>query len=443
MCRLITFTLFFSVFLLLQLPSRAQCDTAIKYKIAIDDIVTQKKYENRQAAYYFSISIACGFTKHYAQEKLEILLRDITDSFRILHAQAKADNEIYKTNVSEHEKTIEITKKEVEEKENKVLETKEQVQIAEKKVALVNKTLRKEQNYSQALITIHKENPNEEEVEEAVIAVGTKLEEDINNVSPESDSTARYYKDLSYAFYKLFSPQDSVTFLSEIQKKYFLIPDNITFKYDNGNPTIWNNPHRTIKRADMNLDKPRLLEENRFPKDAKDIINIGNKKVEISFVGGSSFATIAISNDSLSDTLRHREMLTSVNILPKNDTYYALSTSKDNTAKLWIKKQAITLQHKASVNFARFSPNGKYIVTCSDDKTAKLWEVKKLIKYPTESNKALIATFPHSSAVTYCMFDDESKYLLTDENAKLLRVWILPEQIMALIREKNLIEKTK
>lgn len=426
------------------LPVQAQCDSITAFIYKIDNIIIKKNYADSLTAYYFSISLFCGFgtgttsAKAIFQRKLEHLLKDMTDSFRILHAQAKADNETYKTNIEEKDKTLEKNQIALSESDKKVIESNEHEQIVQKQVVQVQKKFHIEKSYAQALKTAHNEDANAVEKLEAVIAIGDRTQEGLNTVSPESDSTADYYKDLSYVFYKLFSSQDSLNFINEVQKKYFLIPDDVEFKYPISNPPIWNNPNGTVKRVDMHLNKPRLLEDYRFPTDAQGIINIGTKKIDIHFIGGSTFATI--TSDSLVDTLRHQLSITSVNILPKNGSYYALTTSKDSTAKLWIKKQAIVLKHHNVINFARFSPNGKYIVTCSDDKTAKLWDVKRLVKY-TESEKALIATFPHSNPVIYCMFDDESKYLLTNDKARLLRVWILPEQIMALIKEKHLIDR--
>jgi WD40 repeat protein len=57
-----------------------------------------------------------------------------------------------------------------------------------------------------------------------------------------------------------------------------------------------------------------------------------------------------------------------------------LTTSADNTAKLWDSRTGQLLHtfigHTKWVSFACYSPNGKTIITKSDDYTMKLWSTQ-------------------------------------------------------------------
>ncbi|MCP4108968.1 MAG: hypothetical protein GY749_26130 [Desulfobacteraceae bacterium] len=67
--------------------------------------------------------------------------------------------------------------------------------------------------------------------------------------------------------------------------------------------------------------------------------------------------------------------------------------------------------HKASVNHATFSPDGKYVVTASDnfigksiDNTARLWNA---------NTGELLNIMPHEKCVEHVVFSHDGKKIVT------------------------------
>ncbi len=73
--------------------------------------------------------------------------------------------------------------------------------------------------------------------------------------------------------------------------------------------------------------------------------------------------------------------------------------------------------HDTFVNCAKFSPNGRYIVSGSSDKTIKLWDVK--------SGTELKSFRGHNDIVSSVNFSPDSKYIVSGggNNDKTVRVW--------------------
>ncbi|HWX21144.1 MAG TPA: serine/threonine-protein kinase [Candidatus Binatia bacterium] len=73
------------------------------------------------------------------------------------------------------------------------------------------------------------------------------------------------------------------------------------------------------------------------------------------------------------------------------------------------------LRHSGPVLLARFSPDGKWIVTVSEDKTARVWEVR--------TGRPLTDPLRHHDAVYLAEFSPDSRRLVTVCRDKVVRVW--------------------
>jgi WD40 repeat protein len=71
--------------------------------------------------------------------------------------------------------------------------------------------------------------------------------------------------------------------------------------------------------------------------------------------------------------------------------------------------------HRASVNRAAFSPDGKRIVTASDDNTAQRWDA--------DSGKPIGEPLHHTGAVSSAAFSPDGKRIVTASNDNTARLW--------------------
>src|SRR5687767_12505980 len=71
--------------------------------------------------------------------------------------------------------------------------------------------------------------------------------------------------------------------------------------------------------------------------------------------------------------------------------------------------------HTASVNYAEFSPDGKYVVTASEDGTAKLWRVM--------DGKLLRDLKGHSYWIDLAIFSPDGRFIATASNDNSVKVW--------------------
>jgi len=71
--------------------------------------------------------------------------------------------------------------------------------------------------------------------------------------------------------------------------------------------------------------------------------------------------------------------------------------------------------HTASVNYAEFSPDGKYVVTASEDGTAKLWRVM--------DGKLLRDLKGHSYWIDLAIFSPDGRFIATASNDNTVKIW--------------------
>jgi hypothetical protein len=102
-----------------------------------------------------------------------------------------------------------------------------------------------------------------------------------------------------------------------------------------------------------------------------------------------------------------------------------VTASQDGTARLWDtlsgKPIGEPTKHEDKVNSARFSPDGKRIVTASIDKTARLWDVPTISSKDTSEDVLLLADLAEATG---------GVALQTSGQAEIWNV-LTPEQIRA------------
>ncbi len=74
------------------------------------------------------------------------------------------------------------------------------------------------------------------------------------------------------------------------------------------------------------------------------------------------------------------------------DSRYALTGSKDKSARLWDLKTGESIKtlsgHTDSVHSTAFSPDGRYALTGSDDGTVRLWEFDWELEFMEEEKSS-------------------------------------------------------
>ena len=160
------------------------------------------------------------------------------------------------------------------------------------------------------------------------------------------------------------------------------------------------NPTLALNIAKYNYERHfgnNIVEVNR-EQSLKDFMNpkfIYNSRT---FIGHSSYASsVAFSPDGK----------------------YFLTSSWDNTAKLWDLSGGVIqpfIGHVSTVSSAAFSPNGNYVLTGSDDKTAKLW---------SPSGVEIQSFIGHTSSVSSVAFSPDGKHVLTGSWDNTTKLWDL------------------
>jgi WD40 repeat protein len=101
------------------------------------------------------------------------------------------------------------------------------------------------------------------------------------------------------------------------------------------------------------------------------------------------------------------------------DGKYILTGSADTTTKLWDASTGKELRafqgHTNTVYDVDFSPDGKYALTSSADRTARLWDIATGVETRTFSG--------HTSAVWSAVFSPDGRHVLTGSLDGTARLW--------------------
>ena len=93
--------------------------------------------------------------------------------------------------------------------------------------------------------------------------------------------------------------------------------------------------------------------------------------------------------------------------------------SWDNSAKIWDARTGLAqrklLGHAGYVNSAVFSPDGRLVLTASDDRTARLWDAR--------TGKVVRTFSGHEERVTSAVFSPDGRRVLTASEDKTARIW--------------------
>jgi WD40 repeat protein len=112
-----------------------------------------------------------------------------------------------------------------------------------------------------------------------------------------------------------------------------------------------------------------------------------------------------------------------------SDGKYILSCSDDNTIKLWDVSTNIDVYGKCIKTFightnlvfsAEFSPDGRSILSCSDDNTIKLWDVSTNIDVYGKCIKTFIG---HTDRINLAEFSPDGKYIVSCSQDTNLKLW--------------------
>jgi WD40 repeat protein len=115
--------------------------------------------------------------------------------------------------------------------------------------------------------------------------------------------------------------------------------------------------------------------------------------------------------------MMHSNRVTSAKF--SRDGRRVVTSSADNTAWVWDASSGRTvsgpLTHKAEINDAEFSPDGQLVVTSSDDQSARVWEAS--------SGRPITDPLPHPAKVELAHFSPDGKMLVTLCDDRVARLW--------------------
>jgi len=115
--------------------------------------------------------------------------------------------------------------------------------------------------------------------------------------------------------------------------------------------------------------------------------------------------------------LMHSNRVTSAKF--SRDGRWVVSSAADNTARVWDANtgEPVTgpLPHKAEVNTAEFSPDGQLVVTASKDNTARVWDAR--------TGRPVTDPIPHPAGVELARFSPDGQMFVTLCDDRAARLW--------------------
>lgn len=199
---------------------------------------------------------------------------------------------------------------------------------------------------------------------------------------------------------------------------------------DDGTAKIWcwnnsANTYQVIPNGNLH-DHTGPVYDAQFSKDGQFIVTAsddGTAKV------WSSTSYEVVSNGTL---VGHAGSVCSARFSKNGE--YIITASSDGKAKIWSTNTYKVIQngtlngHTGPVNYAEFSEDGNYIVTASEDGTARVWhrDYKDNV-FKTVENGVLIDNDPeqqtNSLPITCARFSKDGKYIVTASSDGTAKVW--------------------
>lgn len=198
--------------------------------------------------------------------------------------------------------------------------------------------------------------------------------------------------------------------------------------YDDSRVLLWEWKTDLNGRTARELAQPGPVECLAFNSDGRFLVTATNDH-------GTAEALVfdVTSGGLIAPLVGHTAEINEVSFSP--DSTYVLTASDDQTARVYEWKSpdrklrpAILAGHTGEIYSAAFSPNGMYVVTASADNTARLWKPGLLLK-EAANNKRDLATNclavlrGHTDEVTKARFSPDGKYVITASDDQTGRIW--------------------
>ncbi len=108
-----------------------------------------------------------------------------------------------------------------------------------------------------------------------------------------------------------------------------------------------------------------------------------------------------------------------------------VTASGDNTAQIWEvatgKRLAILQGHEDSVRYAEFSLDGQMVVTASRDNTVKIWKV----------TGELLETLHHNDFVNHAQFSSDNQKIITTSEDRTAKIWTVTGKLLATLQHNG------
>jgi WD40 repeat protein len=165
-----------------------------------------------------------------------------------------------------------------------------------------------------------------------------------------------------------------------------------------------------------------------FSPDGKYIVSYSSDKtIKLWDAVCNTDTSIGIAGNCIKTFTGHTDWIRSAKFSP--DGKYIVSCSSDKTIKLWDAADINTDNNECIKTFtghtdwvflARFSPDGKYIVSCSADDTIKLWDASVDTSIDNECIKTFIG---HTDLINSARFSPDGKYIVSCSEDNTIKLW--------------------